>query len=106
MEKLIGCVDHHNGHITSLRVFEPDTDSWKDMPRQDVVREIQSRLHTYRTWYKEPRSQQWEKGPIVQTIPISGNWYLRTDDNQLAADNLGSLPSLAVCPWAPGKSKR
>lgn len=99
MEKFIGCVEHQNGHITTVRVFETDTSTWRDYPRAKVVGEIQSRLHTYRTWYYNPQTKKWENGPLVRTVLIEGTWYLRTDDNKLAADNLGSLPTLAACPF-------
>ena len=106
MEKLIGCVGHQDGHIIELRVYEPDTDSWSDMSRAAVAKEILSGLHTYRTYYYEASAKQWRAGPLVRAVAVNGTCYLRTDDNQISEDNLGSLPALAVCPFHLGKVKR
>ncbi len=103
MRKWIACVEHINGHISTLRVSNGS--AWADMSRHVVAFEITSGQHEYVTWYKDPKTGNWTNGSKVNVIDMNGKSYLRTDENKIAADNLGSLNSLDSCPFAVGPHK-
>jgi hypothetical protein len=94
--KVIGCVDHDRGHITKLRVWADSV--WNTQYRATVVAEIEAGM-AYYTWFVNPSTGKPEKGARVFGVVINGMSYLRTDANKTPADNLGSLPDLAHCPF-------
>jgi hypothetical protein len=57
--------------------------------RQAVVNAI-LRGVTFVTAYR--RDNTWHRGEDVRVIAIHGERFLRTDNNSIKADNLGSLP--------------
>ncbi len=87
-------------HITDLEV-RVDQDSTlggpDELTREAVVRMIEQG-YTFVTAYV--RNGQWSRGAEVSVVPIGRDKYLRTDRNQVRADNLGELPELAARPAA------
>jgi hypothetical protein len=59
------------------------------MARQDVVLAILQGT-TFVTAYL--REGKWQKGEDVRGVTIHGERFIRTDNNSVKADNLGSLP--------------
>jgi hypothetical protein len=59
--------------------------------RNEVVNSIRMFGITYRTLYQDNRGN-WNRGAIVQVVRVNGTFYLRTDSNEIAVDNLGELP--------------
>jgi hypothetical protein len=59
------------------------------MLRQDVVTAIRGGT-TFSTAYL--RDGKWQKGEDVRVVTINGDRFIRTDNNSITADNLGSLP--------------
>ena len=96
MANYIGSVDHDDGHITKLRVYE--SKAWTTKYRKDVVSEIDQGIE-YHTWYKNPKTGKYESGPQVHVVRVNRVAYLRTDKNGYAADNLGALPAMDSCPF-------
>lgn len=60
--------------------------------RQQVVSEI-DRGTAYKTAFL--RNGQWTAGEDVHVVSVGYERYLRTDRNQVRADNLGNLPVVA-----------
>lgn len=96
MTKYIGCVEHDDGHITKLRVYE--SKAWTTKSRRDVVSDIDQGTDYY-TWFKNQKTGKYEAGAQVHVVWVNEVAYLRTDKNNYPADNLGSLPSLESCPF-------
>ncbi len=97
MAKYVGCVSHENGHIAKLRVHHAN--QWTTKTRKDVVSEIDKDKIVYHTWFKNPKTNKHEAGPQIHVVWVNSVAYLRTDKNERAADNLGSLPDLDHCPF-------
>lgn len=95
MTKYIGCTEMRDGHINKLRVY---TDKWSTETRTAVVEDIIAG-EEYRTWFKSQGAVNYTAGPRVNVVEIDGAAYLRTDKNNMASDNLGSLPDLKECPF-------
>ncbi|MDC0740960.1 hypothetical protein [Polyangium mundeleinium] len=97
MAKYIGCVEHEDGRIKKLRVYE--SKEWKTKDRKTVVSEIDDSKTEYYTWYYNPKTEKYESGSRVNVVWVNRVAFLRTDRNNYAADNLGSLPALDRCPF-------
>lgn len=81
-------------HIADLEI-RVDQDSTigapEELTREAVVRMIEQG-YTFVTAYV--RNGQWSRGADVSVVTIGRDKYLRTDRNQVRADNLGELPEL------------
>lgn len=60
--------------------------------RADVVAAIERGVTLVTVYSREGKSA---KGEDVRAVPIHNQKYIRTDNNSIRADNLGSLPEYA-----------
>lgn len=89
--------DQSTGVITSVRLQE-DGGKWRDATRAEVVRLVDGGVEI-RTWYKAVGEIEYKNGAKVESVPVNGKKYLRTDANKTAQDNLGSLPPMSKAPF-------
>jgi hypothetical protein len=86
-----------DGAITMLRCRVDDAS--KDMPRtkkdfsrEEVILRIENKRETFVTMTRNT-ANKWVKGGDVRVrTGAGGKKYLRTDSNNIDADNLGNLP--------------
>jgi hypothetical protein len=60
------------------------------MTRDDAIAWIVNRK-SFVTAFE--RDGKWQRGEDVRAVPMHGRYFLRTDGNNIAADNLDSLPA-------------
>jgi hypothetical protein len=85
-----------NGVITTLLVHRREAnDSMKQLDwyaRQAIINSITMNSATYMTIRIDPKTNTWYKGADIHIVTMrDGKQYLRTDRNQIAADNLDNL---------------
>lgn len=77
--------------VKQHRISNNDVDEMGTfVDRRTVVSNLQGRI-PYVTIIPNGY-QEWRKGADVHLIEASGYYYIRTDANRVASDNLGSLP--------------
>lgn len=84
----------NGSHISDLevRVDNGETiNAGTEWTRQQVIQAIDNR-YTFVTAIL--RDGSWRRGADVHAVTIGRERFLRTDRNQLRADNLGELPEL------------
>lgn len=59
--------------------------------RHSIIDHIKSG-QKYMTIQIDRQSNTWHKGADIHVVRTSSGEYLRTDQNQISADNLGNLP--------------
>jgi hypothetical protein len=85
-----------NGVITTLLVHRREAnDSMKQLDwyaRQAIIESIAKNGSTYMTIHIDKATNTWSKGADIHVVTMKdGKQYLRTDRNQIAADNLDNL---------------
>jgi hypothetical protein len=88
------CYDSTPERINSVKVHQVLSDGslgtsqvWK---KQDVVNAINVRREVFYTY--PPSNGKPRQGARVEVVPLNGQYYIRTDRNSIARDNLGELP--------------
>ena len=71
-----------DGDITSLC---NDGASWSPRRKNDAIRDIESRIHTYHVQWPEKRTE-------IRVVPGRTGKYLRTDSDNTTRNNLDDLP--------------
>lgn len=96
----VACVEHLNGHIEYLRVYEANgtKGTWVTLSRAFVVALVKGGI-SCSTYFKDPKTGDFVVGAQVHVVYVNGLAYLRTDKDATAKDNLGSLPELSACPF-------
>lgn len=89
----ISGVRHDETKITHLKVhsnINGKLGTGQIWARMDVVNAIDLQQKSFKTVIKN--NGQWVEGQEVHVVKIKDNKFLRTDQNRIAADNLGNLP--------------
>ena len=85
--------DDHN-RITEVMISK-DLGDFLDTPlqvfREQVVKSIKEKQETFVTIIQNEKAK-YELGQPVHVVPLNGEEYLRTDQNDTAEDNLENLP--------------
>lgn len=85
--------DVNHNHITRLRVHPNNNNTVGSATAWDrnlVVSQIESGQTFVTIWVGS--NNQWQRGSDVEVVVVNGVKYLRTDRNNIAADNLENLP--------------
>ena len=92
---LISKVNYDSEHLISTAIRHKDTpkgiSKGKPIDRLTMASDIKNGL-LYITIYSGKDS--WKKGSKIQTFSLSGNPYLRIDNNKVSLDFLGDLPEI------------
>jgi hypothetical protein len=85
--------NHEHTHIVEVETRADTGDSissdTRRMNREDIV-SARLRSITFVTTFL--REGKWQKGEDVRVVTVHGERFIRTDNNSVNADNLGSLP--------------
>ena len=97
-EYWIHCVSYGTDpkRIESAGVFEktPTSTSLEGpttRTREQVVQLVRNGASTYTTIKKA--DGKWQRGAVVEAYAVDNEWFIRTDANNTAADNLENLPN-------------
>ena len=96
---LISEVTYDHDHLISVAIRHKDSvqgiSEGKPIDRLAIASDIKNGL-SYLTIYNAKDS--WKKGHKIQTFSLSGNPYLRIDENKVELDYLGDLPEVSIEP--------
>jgi len=79
--------------ITHVKVRQDRNDclgSPETWTKEEAIIMIANRFKEVITVYRD--GQNWSKGSRVQAVRVGQSYYIRTDANEIEADNLGELP--------------
>lgn len=89
---VITCVNYttDRNRIATVGVHADNPETERTIWSRDrVVKELENDK-TFVTAVKE--KSEWKKGAEVQRRKINGEWFIQTEANGIAKDNLGELP--------------
>lgn len=83
--------DADHTHIDKVRVHKDLGDNIGDAYEENRATVV-SNLKNDKTYYTILKKEKWAKGAPVEILNVKGKEFIRTDKNQVEADNLGELP--------------